>query len=143
MKVMIFGTFDDLHPGHLYVFRNALERGEVWVVVARDANVLKIKGRPPLQSQEARIAAIQKAFPSAHVLLGAAKNFLTPVRNVKPDLILLGYDQHLPPGVTEEKLGVPVERLDAFDPHIHKSSLRRSQENTSLESRENDHTRNS
>lgn len=125
MRVMIFGTFDDLHPGHLYVFRNALERGEVWVVVARDSNVLKIKGRTALQSEDDRVAAINKAFPSAHVMLGNPKHFLSPIREVNPDLILLGYDQKLPPGVKDEDLGVPIERLDAFDPHIHKSSLRR------------------
>lgn len=125
MKLMIFGTFDDLHPGHLYVFRNALERGDVYVVVARDSNVLKIKGRPPLQAEGDRVAAIEKSFPSAHVLLGNPEDFLAPVREVQPDLIVLGYDQKLPPGVTEEDLGVPVERLDAFHPEIHKSSLRR------------------
>lgn len=125
MRIMIFGTFDDLHPGHLYVFRNALERGEVWVVVARDRNVLKIKGRTPLQPEEDRVAAIHKAFPSAHVILGDPKNFLSPIREVSPDLILLGYDQKLPPGVKDEDLGVPVERLDAFHPEVHKSSLRR------------------
>lgn len=127
MKLMIFGTFDDLHPGHLFVFRHALERGDVYVVVARDANVLRFKGRPPLQHEDDRVAAINKAFPSAHVMLGNPDDFLTPVREVQPDLILLGYDQKLPPGVSEEDLGIPVERLEAFDAHIHKSSLRRAQ----------------
>lgn len=125
MKLMVFGTFDDLHPGHAYVFQKAIERGEVWAVVARDSNVRKIKGRAPLQTEEERMAAISTMFPSAHVMLGDADDFLVPVRAVAPDLILLGYDQTLPPGVTEEMLGVPVERLDAFEPHVHKSSLRR------------------
>lgn len=125
MKLMIFGTFDDLHPGHLFVFRHALERGDVYVVVARDANVLRFKGRPPLQHEDDRVTAINKAFPSAHVMLGNPDDFLAPVREVQPDLILLGYDQKLPPGVSEEDLGVPVERLEPFHPEIHKSSLRR------------------
>lgn len=125
MKLMIFGTFDDFHPGHEYVFQRALERGDVYAVVARDSNVMKIKGRAPLQSEDQRVAAIHNAFPSAHVLLGNPDDFLAPVREVQPDLILLGYDQKLPPGVTEEDLGVPVKRLEPFHPEIHKSSLRR------------------
>ena len=125
MKLMVFGTFDDLHPGHEYVFQSALDRGEVYAVVARDANVMKIKGRAPLQIEQERMAAIQRMFPDIHVLLGDAENFLAPVHAVQPDLILLGYDQKLPPGISEEQLGVPIERLAAFHPEIHKSSLRR------------------
>lgn len=122
---MLFGTFDDLHPGHHYLLRQALERGETWVVVARDANVLRFKGRAPLQSEDVRVRAIAEAFPSIHVLLGDGDDYLSRIREIAPDVILLGYDQRLPPGVTEESLGVPVERIDAFEPHIHKSSLRR------------------
>lgn len=126
MKLMVFGTFDDVHPGHEYVFSEALKRGEVWVVVARDANVMKIKGRAPLQSEDQRVAAIAAKFPTMHVMLGDATDFLQPVKTVKPDLILLGYDQHLPPHVTEDDLGAPIERLPAFHPETYKSSLRRA-----------------
>jgi FAD synthetase len=125
MNVMVFGTFDDLHPGHEYVFTEALQRGKVWAVVARDSNVMKIKGRAPLQTQEQRMQAITQKFPDVQVMLGDPEDFLAPVRTVQPDLILLGYDQHLPPGVTAEELGVPTERLAPFHPEIHKSSLRR------------------
>lgn len=125
MRIMVFGTFDDLHPGHEYLLSHASSHGELWVVVARDANVLKIKNRPPLQTEDVRMKAIADAFPAAHVVLGDGADFMARIREVKPDLILLGYDQNLPPGVTEESLGVRTERLDAFEPHIYKSSLRR------------------
>lgn len=123
---MVFGTFDDLHPGHLYLLSKASARGKLWVVVARDENVLRIKGRAPLYTEDERVRAIVDAFPKAHVVLGDGDDFLARIREARPQLILLGYDQHLPPGVTEEDLGVPVERLDAFEPHIHKSSIRRA-----------------
>ncbi len=123
MRVLVFGTFDHLHPGHLFVLRSAADRGELFVVVARDRNVERIKGRVPDQPEPERAAAIRAAFPLAEVLLGDADDFLAPVRAVSPDLILLGYDQRLPPGVREEDLGATVERLPAFEPHRHKSSL--------------------
>ncbi len=125
MKILLFGTFDHLHPGHLFVFEEAQKRGNVFVVVARDANVLRIKGRAPQQTQQERMAAVQAALPGATVMLGDDSDFLAPVRRVQPDLILLGYDQKLPPGVTEADLLCRVERLPAFRPEEFKSSLLR------------------
>lgn len=124
-KVLLFGTFDHFHPGHHFVLEEAHKRGEVWVVIARDRNVERIKNLTPSDSETQRMKNVQEAFPSAHVILGDAQDFLVPVRSIKPDLILLGYDQKLPPGVLDSDLPCTVERLPAKDPHIHKSSLRR------------------
>ncbi len=42
--VMCFGTFDILHPGHLYFLRECEKYGdELIVVIARDATVEKVK----------------------------------------------------------------------------------------------------
>jgi FAD synthetase len=125
MRILIFGTFDHLHPGHAFVLEEALRRGEAHVVVARDGNVAKIKGRKPDQTEEERKVAIEKAFPAAHVLLGDPDDFLVPIRSVNPDLILLGYDQKLPPGVSEADIQIPIERLQPHHPEKFKSSLRR------------------
>lgn len=125
LRVLTFGTFDDLHPGHLAYLTQAQARGELYVVVARDANVLRIKGRAPLHTEQERAQAVTDAFPHATVLLGDAGDFLAPLREVKPDLIVLGYDQRLPPGLTEEMLGCAVERAESFMPGVHKSSIRR------------------
>lgn len=125
MRVLLFGTFDHLHPGHEFVFREALARGEVSVVVARDQNVERFKGKRPDQSEGERMAEIRSAFPTVHVLLGHEHDFLTPVRSLKPDLILLGYDQRLPPGVSESDFPCSMERLPPHRPEEFKSSLRR------------------
>lgn len=124
-RILTFGTFDKLHPGHEFVLKEAMQRGDLTVVVARDANVQRIKGHPPVQAEETRRRAIEKRFPKAHAVLGDPTDFLAPVRAVHPDLIILGYDQHLPPGVLESDLLCPVERLPAYEPEIYKSSLRR------------------
>lgn len=126
-RVLIFGTFDHLHPGHRFLINEALKRGELFIGVARDANVLKIKGRPALQSEDERKRALEEAFPQATVMLGHPTDYLWLIRTVKPDLLLLGYDQKLPPGVGEEDLGVKIERLEAFEPEKYKSSLRRKE----------------
>ncbi|HAI97974.1 TPA: FAD synthase [Candidatus Peribacteria bacterium] len=125
-RVLVFGTFDDLHPGHRFFLSEAGKRGELWIVVAHDETVRMIKGRPPLEPAKRRARSVSAAFPDAHVILGETEDYLAPVRQVHPDLILLGYDQALPPGVAIEALSCTVERLPAFEPHRHKSSVRRA-----------------
>ena len=124
-RILTFGTFDDLHPGHLAYLNQAAAKGELYVVVARDANVLRFKGRPALHTEDERVQAVRDAFPQAKVMLGDPDDFMVPVRAVKPDLIMLGYDQRLPPGITQETLGCAVVRAESFQPDVHKSSLRR------------------
>lgn len=126
MRVLVFGTFDDFHPGHRFFLRRAGRRGVLFIVVARDATVRRLKKRSPLHNESERRAVLTRAFPKAHVRLGHPSNFLMPVRDVQPDRIFLGYDQSLPPGVRRADLPCPVRRLPAFKPHVHKSSLRRT-----------------
>jgi FAD synthetase len=123
MRVLLFGTFDRLHDGHRFVFAEAKKRGDVTVIVARDRNVTKIKGRMADEHELERMASVRQAFPEATVLLGDTSDFMAPVRAIGPDSILLGYDQQMPPGVEEKDLPCPVERLPAFRPEEFKSSL--------------------
>ncbi len=127
MKVMIFGTFDGLHPGHEHFLRQALGRGSLSVVVARDETVVKIKGKAPTQNENERKAAIERIFPDVKVMLGNAIDYLAPVRAEKPDLILLGYDQRLPPGMRPEDLPAKIERAEAWKPDVYKSSFLRKE----------------
>lgn len=122
-KVMIFGTFDHLHEGHRFLVRQAKAKGVVVAVVGTDPTVHTIKGRPALQSLEKRAHALQDAFPDITVIPGSPKDFLEPIRAQKPDLLLFGYDQKLPPGITFDQLQCPWERGEALEPHIYKSSL--------------------
>lgn len=132
-NVLVFGTFDLLHPGHKFVLSEAMRRGRVTVIVARTENVKRIKGRAPEQSEEERLAALRTFSPDLTVQLGTDHDFLWPVRVCKPDLILLGYDQKLPPGVAEANLApAKVERLPAHEPHRFKSTLLRKEERSTM-----------
>ncbi|MDA0376649.1 MAG: adenylyltransferase/cytidyltransferase family protein, partial [bacterium] len=125
MKILTFGTFDHLHPGHAAYLEEAASKGDLFIVVARDSHVEDIKGKAPDQSEAVRIAALQEAFPAAQVVLGDAEDYLQPVRDINPDLIVMGYDQQLPPGVEESDLPYKVERAAPHNPEEFKSSLRR------------------
>jgi FAD synthetase len=127
MRVLVFGTFDHLHPGHRFLLDAAGERGELFVVVACDEVVQHIKGFLPTQNQEERMKAIEEVYPTATVLCGDAQDYLVPVREAKPDLVLLGYDQQFPPGITEADLPCPIERTEPHKPDLYKSSILRKE----------------
>lgn len=122
-KVMIFGTFDHLHEGHRFLVAQAQTRGDVVAVIAQDTTVNRIKGRPPLQPATLRAEKFANAFPDIRVVLGSKDDFLAPVLAEKPDLLLFGYDQKLPPNVSLDDIPCPWERAEALKPEIFKSSL--------------------
>lgn len=126
--VMVFGTFDILHRGHLSFFQQARKFGNyLIVVVARDANVFKIKNRPPLLGERIRVSALKKVKFIGKVILGGKNDPLEIVENIKPKAILLGYDQKTRVVELEKKLqkrglDVEIHRAKAYKPRIYKSS---------------------
>lgn len=122
-KVLTFGTFDNFHPGHEFFLNGAQKKGELWIAIARDETVGKMKGKQPKHNEEARMQAVQEAFPDAHVLLGDSHKYLVPLQTVQPDLVVLGYDQKLPAGISEDDIPCPIVRLPAYKPEKYKSSL--------------------
>jgi FAD synthetase len=127
-KVMVFGTFDVLHPGHLDFFRQARALGDFLVVsVARDENVKKHKGRPPVFAEEDRRQIVAGLKVVDKAVLGGRAKCLHHIHLEKPDIIALGYDQQayvkeLVAEVKAGRLGVKIVRLKAYQPGKHKSS---------------------
>jgi cytidyltransferase-like protein len=134
-RIMVFGTFDVLHKGHLNFFRQARKlsaRPYLIVSVARDINVKKIKGKKPAFKEKQRLAAVKKCRLVDKALLGGLKNHIPHILKQKPQIIALGYDQrayvkHLKDLLRENGLKVRVTRLKAFYPETYKSSLFKAQ----------------
>ena len=58
--VMCAGTFDIIHPGHLYFFSEAKKYGDrLIVVVARDDTSTKFKGKEPKHNERERLEAVR------------------------------------------------------------------------------------
>lgn len=122
--VMLFGTFDVLHKGHVYFINEASTHAEqIVIVLARDCNVARLKNKLPLQTEEERLISVQIAFSFAKVVLGDSKDFYQPIRDFKPDLIALGYDQKANEAELKEIFpGIKIIRISAFEPETYKSS---------------------
>jgi FAD synthetase len=131
MKVLVFGTFDGLHPGHMDLFRQAKDLGDqLHIVVARDETVLATKKRSPVNSEQARLQQVQQALPMAIVQLGNPGDKYAIVEAIRPDIIALGYDQKffteaLESELLKRGLRPRIVRLKAFRPDQYKSSLLR------------------
>src|SRR3989344_3380499 len=94
-KVVVFGVFDFLHPGHLFFLRSARRLGEeLLVVVARDSVVQRLKGRRPVHSERERVRMLRGVpFVSSVVLGDAREGSYSIVKKRKPHCIAVGYDQ--------------------------------------------------
>ena len=127
-KVMVFGTFDGLHKGHLNFFQQAKKYGdELIIIVARDENVKKVKGRLPKLGEGERLREVKEAISdqrsSDKAILGGRKDPYQVIRKYKPDVICLGYDQNsFSEGLKSKFPKVKIVRLKPYRADVYKSS---------------------
>lgn len=131
-RIMVFGTFDILHPGHVHFFKQARKLAKkpfLIVSVARDTSVRKIKGRFPLFSERGRMQLVQATGLADKVVLGGKQGHMPHILKEEPHVIALGYDQvgHYVDETERylEEHGVPIRmvRLKPHHPEKYKSSI--------------------
>lgn len=102
-RILATGTFDLLHPGHIYFLTQARALGdELFVIVARDSNVTH---KPkPIVSEEQRLEMVSALGMVDKALLGSEKDMFEPLKQIRPDIIALGYDQRFDAELLEKEL---------------------------------------
>lgn len=119
VKVMATGVFDILHLGHLYFLNEAKKLGdELIVVVARDSTARKLKHNP-ITPENMRLEMIKALKIIDNAVLGYEDDIYRIVEEIKPNIIVLGYDQTLDEGKIKEELqkrglNIKVVRLQKF-----------------------------
>ena len=127
--VMCAGTFDTIHPGHLFYLSEAKKHGDkLIVVVARDDTSESFKGKKPIHNEKERLEAVRTLEIVDGAVLGRHGNIFSIIEEIKPDVICLGYDQKIQKQQLEDELkkrGLRAEviRIDAYMPHMYKSSI--------------------
>jgi len=130
-KILVFGTFDIFHKGHEYFLNEALKRGkELYVVVARDETVKRVKGELPVNDENKRLESIKKLDFVKDAFLGSKTDRLEKLREIMPDVVCLGYDQkfmvkELEDAIKKNNWNIEVLRLDSFFADRYKSSILR------------------
>ncbi len=122
---MASGVFDILHPGHVLFLQEAKKLGdELIVVVARDSTAEKLKHRPIMREEDRRFM-VESLKPVDRAVLGYEDDMFRIVKEINPDIIVLGYDQKFTESYIEEEcrkrgIEVKVMRLKRFgDGDIH------------------------
>jgi FAD synthetase len=114
VTVFAAGCFNRVHPAHLRLLRRARTLGEKLVVVlSNDAHNKKSNAVPAVL----RKRALEAFGVADEVVVGDPHGFAATLRRVRPDILVLGYDQRLPDEETErevEKLGVEVVVMPWF-----------------------------
>ncbi len=102
-KVVATGTFDIIHPGHIRFLEEAKKLGDYLVViVAREKNV---KHKPkPVIPEEQRRRVVEALKPVDEAILGDENDIFKPIETIKPDVIVLGYDQYFDEDWLREEL---------------------------------------
>jgi FAD synthetase len=103
IRVLATGTFDILHPGHILYLQKAKELGdELYVIVSRDSMV---HHKPkPIIPEDQRLKIIQALKVVDNAQLGSERDIYEPLRSIKPDIIVLGFDQHFDEQNLKEQL---------------------------------------
>ena len=96
--VLASGVFDLLHLGHVRFLEEAKKAGgenaELVVIIARDSTVEKTKEGKPIMSEDQRCALVESLKVVDRTVLGYEHLDIGEViKNIKPDIIALGYDQ--------------------------------------------------
>ncbi len=114
VTVFAAGCFNRVHPAHLRLLRRARALGDrLIVVLSNDAHNRKPNAVPaPLRRRR-----LQRLRVADEVIVGDADGFAATLRRVRPDVLVLGYDQRLPDSHTEaavRELGVEVVVMPWF-----------------------------
>ncbi len=129
---MAFGSFDVFHPGHLHYLKMASRYGRLIVVVARDINIKKLKGREPLIDEQSRLEMVSslrfvhKAVLGERVARGWNDVYKVLLR-YRPDVLVFGYDQridmlYLRQFLDRNRLHPRIVRLGPYKQQRYKSS---------------------
>ncbi len=130
MKILAFGTFDILHIGHLNYLKQAKElhkAAKLHVIISRDINAEKIKGKKLIHNEDERLEIIKNIKFVDYATLGEKEDIFKSVKKIKPDIVVLGYDQ-LPSNeilkqkFIENNINATIVRAKPFNEHKSKSS---------------------
>ena len=127
--VLAGGVFDIIHPGHIHTLTAAKALGDVLVVaIATDKTAQKMKKMTPLHDQELRCELVSSLSMVDEAIVGHEEDIFETVKEVKPDIIALGYDQihqekFISDGCKRISLDVEIVRLQSPIPKLSSSEI--------------------
>ena len=94
VRVMATGVFDIIHLGHLHYLEQSKKLGDELVVVVATDNTVRRRKHEPITPEKMRLELVLALKPVDRAVLGKdSGDIYEIVKEVKPDIITLGYDQ--------------------------------------------------
>lgn len=128
-KVLVFGTFDGIHGGHIYFLKEAKKLGKLFISVASDESIIKRKQHIPERKESYRMKDVRELKIAENVSIGDRMlGKWSEIKKIKPDIIVLGYDQkELGLALKKDKKNIGVnfviKKMKSFKPKEMHSSL--------------------
>jgi cytidyltransferase-like protein len=99
-RVLVTGSFDWLHSGHVRFFEEASTLGELYVVVGHDANIKHLKGDGhPLLPQDERLYMVHSVRYVRHAMISTGHGWMDAepeITAIKPHLYVVNEDGDKP-----------------------------------------------
>lgn len=113
---MATGVFDLLHVGHVRFLSEAKALGDELVVVVATDETVRQRKHEPIMPEHLRCEVVSALRSVDRAIIGRNDDHLRTVEEVRPDVIVLGYDQdvdetELVSALSERGLHVRVVRL--------------------------------
>lgn len=127
-KVLVAGTFDIFHLGHLCFLKEAKKEGDKLVVVIGNN---KIKEKELVHTQKERAELIKNLKIVDEIVMGKSK-IIESIKKVKPDIVCVGYDQLIPEEIEKycKENKIKIKRIKkTYKPTKCKSSILRKKIN--------------
>lgn len=115
---MASGVFDILHTGHISYLEQARSMGDELVVVVACDDTVRKKKHEPITPEGMRVRIVGSLKTVDRAIVGNGGDMFDTVREVAPDIIVLGFDQTFDAGELEDELakrglaGIKVARAD-------------------------------
>jgi len=99
-KVIVTGSFDWLHSGHIRFFEETSALGDLYVVVGHDDNIRLLKGEGhPMFSQDQRWYMVQAVRFVTHALISSGHGWMDAapeIERIRPDIYAVNQDGDKP-----------------------------------------------
>ncbi|MBE6525019.1 MAG: FAD synthase [Thermoplasmata archaeon] len=119
VTVMASGVFDIIHTGHISYLEQAKSVGDRLIVVVACDDTVRKRKHEPITPENMRLRIVQALKPVDEAILGNNNgDFYSTVQSIKPDIIMLGYDQTFDEKELEDSLkerGMDIRILRASE----------------------------
>lgn len=103
--VMATGVFDIIHLGHLHYLEESKKLGDELVVVVATDKTVRRRKHEPITPEKMRLELVASLKPVDRAVLGKdSGDMYEIVRDIKPDIITIGYDQPFNPDQLQAEL---------------------------------------